>query len=131
MVKESMRPRELFVRCYAEEQQDGSWFAVCIDLNLVAEGSSAEDVRRRLHLIIQDYLHAVLTQHQGHVWDLLRRRAPLSFVVKYHFIRAWCRGVRAWCWIAERIEHHRRNNKAPGHLQIFEEFVPVKPAWCA
>ena len=76
------------LRCYAEKE-DGLWVAVCVDLCLAAQGETVEEARKKLHSQIHEYLHDVLAgpdqQHAGH---LLRRKAPLAQVAKYHLLRA-------------------------------------------
>lgn len=80
-----MKPRELIVRCYAEKS-GGTWQAVCIDLNLAAQGDSFESVRHKLDEQIYEYVYdAVAGEDRAFADQLLTRKAPLSLRARYHF----------------------------------------------
>lgn len=103
-----MKPSDLILRCYGYERRDGTWYAVCIDLNLDAEGSSINDVKRSLNHAIRGYLETV---SEGEDCDslvhLIWRPAPLKDRVLYQAIR---------------IAHSLRRAVA------FQEAVPIYPA---
>ncbi len=46
--------KQLHLRCYAERDDDGSWFALCLDLNLYARSDTAKEVTNKLHEIVAD-----------------------------------------------------------------------------
>jgi predicted RNase H-like HicB family nuclease len=81
-----MKPADLVLRCYAE-QDDGSWFAICLDLNLYARGDSYEEVRDKLFKLIAGYVKEALAD-VDYFDDLVPRRAPLSFWLRYACL--WC-----------------------------------------
>lgn len=81
-----MRLNDLKIRCYAEKEKDGSWFAACIDLNLVAQEDSFDLVRAKLHGIISDYLREALSSDAQYIDDLIPRSAPLYFQLRYHLV---------------------------------------------
>jgi predicted RNase H-like HicB family nuclease len=83
-----MIPSKLVVRCYAERDRDGSWFAMCLTLNLYARGESFEEVRGKLDRLIRSYLTEAITVDRQYYHSLVPRRAPLFFWVKYAL--AWC-----------------------------------------
>lgn len=85
-----MRAGQLVLRCFAEKDRDGSWFAMCIDLNLYARAGSEDEVRKQLTQIIVEYVHEAVTDDKEHVHELMLRRAPLNFVLRYYFIKLWC-----------------------------------------
>jgi predicted RNase H-like HicB family nuclease len=87
--EESSRPvkaKNLVLRCYAEQEQDGSWFSMCLDLNLYARGDSYEHARNKLHNVIGSYLKDALTIDREYIGDLVMRRAPLYFWLRYFVI---------------------------------------------
>lgn len=111
-----MQVQELKLRCFAEQESDGSWFAACIDLNLAAQGGSAEDVRRKLHAQIHDYIEDALTEDSSFFGDLIPRRAPISLFVRYHAIRVMN--------LIRRLRDHGKNcNRAC----LYTDFLPLKP----
>jgi len=81
-----MTPIDLLLRCYAERERDGTWFGICIDLNLAAQGDSFEEVRAKLHAMIRDYLADALTVDEQYIGDLIPRQAPLYFRARYHLL---------------------------------------------
>src|ERR1700741_2138095 len=85
-----MRPPDLILRGYAERDSDGSWFAICIDLNLYARAATCEAVIEELHSVIRTYVTAAVTVDHEHAGDLLSRSAPAYFHVRYWFIRLLC-----------------------------------------
>lgn len=79
--------KSLVLRCYAEKDQDGSWFTLCLDLNLYARGDSFEHSRQKLHSVIVSYLKdAIAGPEKEYFGDLVPRRAPLYFWMKYFYI---------------------------------------------
>ncbi len=82
---------DLVLRCYAERESDGSWFAICLDLNIYARGNSAEEVKSRLRRFVGEYLTEAVTKDREHFSDLVPRSAPMFF---------WWRYFRIKCYIA-------------------------------
>ena len=82
----TVKLRELLLRCYAERDEDGSWFAICLQLNLYARGDSLKEVQRELHGIISSYLKEAV--NDSHAADLIPRPAPMYFWLRYFYI--WC-----------------------------------------
>jgi len=86
----NMKPRDLIVQCYAEKKGD-VWQAFCLDLNLAAQGDSLEDVKTRLDEMIASYLHDIMEGEDREYADqLLPRRAPLGFWLKYYWLKLGC-----------------------------------------
>lgn len=113
-----MRLDDLMLKCYAERERDGSWFAVCIDLNLVAQGESLDSVKIKLHQQVRDYLEEAVTDDAAYFGDLIPRPAPLSFRLKFYLLELIC-----------KLRHNRlRNNSNHGGACPFTDFLPLKPA---
>ena len=86
-----MRPEDLILRCYGERKKD-VWQAFCIDLNLAVQGKSAEEVKIKLSKQIESYLYdATVGEDREYAAQLLSRKSPLRFRVKYHFYKSLCK----------------------------------------
>lgn len=68
-------------------QEQGVWVAACVDFSLAVQGSSFEDVKRKLHEQIRAYLDEAMTVDSAHAEELLSRRAPRVDVLRYEFWR--------------------------------------------
>lgn len=77
----------LHVRCYARRQKDGSWFAICLDLNLCVDAGSFAEAKRRLHEVTLEYLVEAYGADRKHLGQLVPRRAPLYFWLEYALLR--------------------------------------------
>lgn len=111
----SVRPLDLVLRCYLRRVRGSEqrWVAHCIDLDLWAAGDSPEAARRSMEDSVVGYLETVLdTQDQASIPRLLRRRAPLRYVLFWHLVRA------AHCI--------RRDGGPPLDSQTFEEHLPFR-----
>lgn len=78
--------RKIVLRCYAERESDGAWFAMCLDLNLYARGDTAEEAQSKLHQIIVDHVEAVIQMPEEEQPALLSRPAPLRFRLRYAYL---------------------------------------------
>lgn len=79
-----MKPTDLLLRCYAE-QKDGYWQAFCLDLCLAAQGDSPDEVQHKLADMICEYVSdAIEGEDREFAAELLNRRAPLRFWMKYY-----------------------------------------------
>jgi predicted RNase H-like HicB family nuclease len=83
-----MKPSNLVLRGFAERDEDGSWFAICLELNLYARGDSFEEAKDKLQRLIRTYLSEAVNEDADYVDDLVPRRAPLYFWLRYATI--WC-----------------------------------------
>lgn len=119
MAMKAMSPAQFTIRCYVERERDGSWFAMCIDLNLCAQAGSIEEAKSHLDAIVRDYLIDAFTQYRGNP-ELLTRRAPLSFVLRYHVIALQCALGR---WF-DRFGQHQH------HQERYLQTLPMIPAPC-
>lgn len=81
-----MSPFNLKLRNYIEKEPDGSWLAVCIDLNLVAQGDSKKESCEKLHTMISDYLEEAFTEDEKYFDDLVPRKPPFIFLIRYYWI---------------------------------------------
>jgi hypothetical protein len=79
---------ERYLRCFANRDKDGGWQAVCIDLDIAAQGRSLHEVRKMLSRSISMYLDEVGKEDAATRQQLLRRQAPWSVRARYHMGKA-------------------------------------------
>jgi len=82
-----MKIKQLLLRCYAEREANGQWFAICLDLNIAAQASSQQEVKEKLHAQISRYVRDALTVDAQYAEGLLERRAPFGFFLRYYMLR--------------------------------------------
>ena len=88
---QEMSPAKLMLHCYADKIGD-QWQAFCLDLSLAAQGDSFEDAKAKLDRMIVDYVYdAVVGDDREHADELLNRRAPLRYWLKFYVYVALCR----------------------------------------
>ena len=106
------------LRGYAEKTADGSWFAICVDLNIYARGESAKEALKLLDELVLSYLHEAVEQDREHLRDLLPRPAPMRFWARYYLIWLVCKVRDGW---RPDGEHHH------GGIPYSKD-VPLLPA---
>lgn len=112
--KNLMKSSNLILRCYREKESDGSWFAICLDLNLAAQADTAKEVKDKLHAQIVNYVKEALTADQEYIEDLIPRRAPLYFFARYYWAKA--------------LHLIKGKNGNGTQERIFNDHLPVVPA---
>jgi hypothetical protein len=105
-----MKPKDLILRCYAARESDNSWYGICLDLNLFAQGDDLKEVQKKLHSMIKDYTREAFTVDKEYVNSLLPRRAPFSFFIRYYFANVMS------------LFHRLKN------MRSFSDPLPVVPA---
>lgn len=105
-----MQP-EIVLRCLLEHDEPDSWFAICLDLNVFARAATAGQARTRLHQEISRYLDEAYTVDREHFADLVPRRAPLRFWLRFYL-----------AVLQERL------GPKPRGAEGFRETVPLAPA---
>lgn len=113
--KRIMKTSDLILRCYLERESDGSWFAICLDLNITSQADSAKEAKDKLHTNIAKYVREALTVDKDYLEDLLPRRAPLYFFIRYYALKS--------IFMLRGISRQKRQAK-----RIFNEHLPVVPA---
>lgn len=81
----SLKPRNLILRCFAEQDQDETWFVICLDLNLYARADTLQEAKYKLNRLISCYLNEAVVKDAEYIGDLIPRRAPLHFWLRYMF----------------------------------------------
>lgn len=81
-------PSKLVLRCYGSRLASGGWHGICLNFNLAAEAETVEELKIKLHEMIESYIEAVLdTNDSDSIPILLSRRAPLLDWLKYYVLR--------------------------------------------
>lgn len=82
-----MKAHDLILRCLAQKK-DGKWQAICLDLTLAAEADTLEQARRKLNEQMVHYLaDALIGPDKAFASQLLSRKAPLRYWLKYYFVK--------------------------------------------
>lgn len=85
-----MHKSQLILRCFAQQDRDGSWFAMCVDLNLYARAGSLADVKEQLREMSAEYVREAIAEDQEYLADLICRRTPLRFWLRYYWFKILC-----------------------------------------
>ena len=72
------------VTCYAWGTT-GEWEAICVDLDLVAQGESLEDVRQQIDDAIDTFISYVAELPPSERAMLLKRKTPLALRLQLRF----------------------------------------------
>ena len=88
--------------CVAHGCDEHGWQAICLNLDIAAEGRTLADVRMRLNAAVASYVEEAMKLPQRDRRRLLNRQVPLSLKLAY--------GVRLF-W------HSLRSKRRDGALQ--------------
>lgn len=81
-----VRPsEEIIFRGYARKEDD-HWFAICIDLNIAAQGSNPDEAIEICGEMIVEYLNYVCQQFPKELDKYIPRPAPQEFMDEYNSI---------------------------------------------
>lgn len=86
-VQKSEDTMNQILRCYAWGRR-AEWQAICVDLDIVVQGSSVEEAKDILRACVDDYLDIVAGMPLEEQQHLLHRRSPWGLRAKLAF-RAW------------------------------------------
>jgi len=107
-----MNAAKLILRCYVAKEKDKDWYAVCIDLNLIASGDNSNQAKNKLHKMIVDYVYEAFTVDSKYFDQLIPRKAPFYFQVRYYYIS---------------FLYHLRNFIHYTKAQLYTEHLPLVP----
>ena len=99
-------PESLVLRCLALQRR-GYWVAMCIDLDLAVQATTAAQARKLLKEQMTSYVTDALTVDSKHASVLLKRKAPLRYRLMYRFNKL--------------VNTHKRK-------QTYEAAMPLVPA---
>jgi len=111
-VEKIMKPERLMLKVYGG-QCDGQWSLINLDFSLAAQADTLDEARAMLNAQIKEYLHdALVGEDRAYAKDLLCRRAPIKYWLKYYF----------WTLVESISSSIRSRRKA------FVEPMPMIPA---
>ncbi len=100
-----MRKTKWVIRCIAEREAPDLWVAVCLDFDLAAQGDSLDDARRRLDIMLNEYVEDALTgEDRDHAETLLNRRAPWRYWLRFY-----------WFSVVDRLRRRPPRSHLPFH----------------
>lgn len=76
---------KIVFRGYAKKENN-IWVAICIDLNIAAEGSTPEDAIQTCAELIAEYLAYVCKNYPKQVHKYIPRPAPKEFIEEYNHL---------------------------------------------
>ncbi|MEE9442714.1 MAG: hypothetical protein V3V99_08610 [candidate division Zixibacteria bacterium] len=77
--------KQVIFRGYTKKEGN-YWVAICIDLNIVAQGSSPKAAREECSILIGEYLKYIAAKHHDELSNYIPRLAPKEFIEEYHSI---------------------------------------------
>ena len=78
------RAQDVVLRGYVSGS-GSDWQAICLDLDIAAQGQSMFEAKSILDSLVDDYLAEVRTLPDVDQKRLLKRKAPLGLRLSYHF----------------------------------------------
>lgn len=68
------------------KQEQGQWVAVCIDLNIVAQGDTPDEAKEECRELILAYLKYIAEKHSNELAKYIPRLAPREMIDEYNSI---------------------------------------------
>ena len=85
----NISPNRLILRCYGYKTKNGKWFGLCLNFNVGVEAENREQLKRKMHEVLESYIETVLdTDDRASIPELLSRRSPIKDWLIYYGIRA-------------------------------------------
>lgn len=76
-------------------ERKGYWVAMCIDLDLAVQATTAAQAKKRLREQMHSYIEDALAVDADYATNLLTRRAPLRYFAMYYGIK-WLNRAKHW-----------------------------------
>jgi predicted RNase H-like HicB family nuclease len=82
--EESMRSRgrDLVFRGFIKPEED-QFVAICIDLDIVGQGSTPDEAAANCAELVQEYVEFVLENHANRIHEYIPRRSPEDLIKEY------------------------------------------------
>lgn len=112
-----MRPDDLILRGYTVLDGD-SYFSICLDMNVYARGDSPDEAEDKCLQFVCEYLNEAFDEDKESFSDLVPRRAPVGFWMRYRLMRIWGMVLHA-------IRQRNGNNN---HTGPFKKPLPLQLA---
>ncbi len=76
------KTRKIFLRGYVKEE-NRHYGAVCIDLNIVAQGNTPDEATEQCHELIIDYLSYICDEYPDRIEEFVPRLALAELIEEY------------------------------------------------
>jgi len=70
------------------KKENGNWVAVCVDLNIVAQATSADEAVKDCFELVKEYLDYVCSTYPNQIAEYIPRSAPHELIEEYYAILA-------------------------------------------
>jgi len=81
----AMSSKDIVFRGYTKKEGD-HWVAICIDLNIVAQGSTSQEATEECYSLILTYLDYIGTEYPEDFHNSISRPAPEEFMNEFKSI---------------------------------------------
>lgn len=81
----AMSSKDIIFRGYTKKEGE-HWVAICIDLNIVAQGPTAQEATKECYSLIMAYLDYIRTEYPEDFQNSISRPAPQEFIDEFHSI---------------------------------------------
>lgn len=68
------------------KKENGHWISVCVDLNIIAQGSTSKESEKRVIDMIMEYLDYVCCEYPDEIHKFLNRPVPPEIISDYEHI---------------------------------------------
>lgn len=109
------RQQPLIFRGYVKKEGD-HWVAVCVDLNIVAQGSSGQEAEVNCGELISEYIDYVCSEYAHDIGRYLFRPVPVEFIEEYNDV------------IGRSIQHRPTRSMHPHYFNIEPGDLACSPA---
>lgn len=75
----------IFFRGYTK-RENGRWVAVCVDLNIAAQGETYEEATQKCHELVGEYLLYVKTKYSHSIKEYIPRLSGDDIMMEYYSI---------------------------------------------
>jgi predicted RNase H-like HicB family nuclease len=83
--RETAMSSDIVFRGYTKKEGD-HWVAICIDLNIVAQGSTPQEATKECYSLILAYLDYIRTEYPEDFHNSISRPAPQEFINEFNSI---------------------------------------------
>lgn len=70
------------------KKENGHWVAICVDLNIVAQATSADEAVKDCFELVKEYLDYVCSTYPNQIAEYIPRSAPHELIEEYYAILA-------------------------------------------
>lgn len=107
--------KPLIFRGYTKKEGN-RWVAICIDLNIVAQGPTIDEATDKCMNLIAEYIHYVSAEYSHDIGRYLFRPVPQEFIEEYNDM------------VGRRIQHRPTRAMRPHYFDLARQISACSPA---